>query len=349
MTIRATVEKLVFGGKGLIRHEGLVIFVADVLPQEEVVVEIITTKKSYAEARLVEVITPSPDRVKAPCPYFGTCGGCQLQHVAYPEQLKAKKEWLIEALERIGKILIDFPIETTQAKKEWGYRRKVVLHGAEGGFYARDNVTIIPIDRCLLYSTTEDLPRRPGAVMRTGGCETIEGLKISYSSDVFIQNDPEQSLQIYQDVLDSMDEGPILDLYCGIGCLTLLAAKRGHQMFGVELNAKAIEYAKENAKANGIDNARFVAKPCEKVTKKEVAGFEQWIVNPPRVGLSKEVLNVIVAQKPQKVVYISCMPSTLARDCKVLYENGYRIEKAHVYDMFAQTSHLETVVYLKRD
>lgn len=374
-TVRGVVEKLVFGGKGLIRHQGWVIFVADVIAGEEVDVVIVLKKKSYFEATLVSVVSTSPLRATAPCPYFGTCGGCQLQHMVYSEQLQNKKAWLVDALERTAKIAVDFPIGVTPAKKALGYRRKVVLHGEALGFYARDNSTIIPVDTCLLFSDKgfDDVrkivhketahPKRV-TVMRNDEddraimiddsekvlgvvdlCKrTIEGLRLFFSPSVFVQNDPDQALQIYTDVLENMLEGPILDLYCGVGVLSLLAAKRGHKVLGVELNAEAIALAKKSAKENKLD-AAFQAKPCEQIAKRDIEGFDQWIVNPPRTGLSAKVIEHIMRQKPKRVVYISCNPATLARDTKFFYEGGYRIAKGQVYDMFAQTTHLETVLY----
>src|SRR5438445_4467642 len=96
--VRATVEKLIFHGKGLIRYEGWVIFVDDVLPNEEVVVEILQKKRSYYTAKLLEVVSASPERTKPLCLYFGVCGRCQLQQLKYAAQLKAKEEWVNEAL-----------------------------------------------------------------------------------------------------------------------------------------------------------------------------------------------------------------------------------------------------------
>ena len=258
--IRGVVEKLVFGGKGLIRHEGWVIFVADVVAGEEVTVVITQKKKSYFEASLVQVEKPSPARVTAPCPYFGNCGGCQLQHIAYDEQLETKKEWLIDALSRGAKIAIDFPIGATAAKQQWGYRRKVILHGEECGFFARDNSTIIPIERCLIFSDKgfddvrqlvkkQPTPPTRITVMRNDeddraimlddktSHEVLErnvlGLRIFYSPGVFVQNDPDQALQIYQDVLENMLPGPILDLYCGIGVFAQLAAQMAIKYLGL--------------------------------------------------------------------------------------------------------------------
>lgn len=360
--LQVTVEKLVFGAKGLIRHAGWVIFVADVLPGEEVIVRLVAKKKSYYEADLVRVVTPSPNRIDAPCPYFTRCGGCQLQHAPYSKQLEYKKEWLLDALRRELKIECTFPVGITASPKQYGYRRKVILHGPSCGFYARDNSTIIPIERCLLFSEQTFRHIKAAAhaektiVMRDSRDkiavsdeimqETVDGLVVYYSANVFVQNNPELALILYNDVLASMHEGPILDLYSGVGVFALLAAKKGHKVHAVELDKNAVALADLSKQANALNNVTFVAKPCEKLTKAETKGVDQWLVNPPRVGLSKEVLGHIMRCAPKNVVYISCMPATLARDIKVFYEHGYKIERAQVYDMFSQTTHLETVVYL---
>lgn len=360
--ISATVEKLVFGGQGLIRYQGWVIFVPDVIEDEEVEVKIIAQKKSYFLASLCQVLTASPKRKKAPCPYFGTCGGCQLQHLSYDEQLRVKVEWLKEALRGIAKVELDFPIDAEPAKREWGYRRKVTLHGPESGFYARDNSTIIPIKRCLIFSEKE-LPRcskEKLVVMRdetdtfiSGSKEPlsrlVEGLTIFYNTQVFVQNDPVQALQIYRDILETVEAMPILDLYCGVGILSLLAASRGHKVLGVEWNRQAIEFAKKSAQHNGLDNVEFMAMACEEITKLPIENYPFWILNPPRTGLSPKVIDIVTKTKPARLVYISCMPSTLARDVKLFYQHGYQIDRAKVYDMFAQTTHLETVLFLRKN
>ncbi len=358
--IVAKVEKLVYGGKGLIRHEGWVIFVADVIAGEVVEVELLAKKKSYFEARLLKVINPSELRVEPPCPYFGICGGCQLQHMAYSEQLRVKREWLIDALRLPSSI----DVKVHPSEKEWFYRRKVILHGKECGFYARDNETILPIERCLIFSEKGFQEIRAHAhsdrvtVIRddndtfevTKGVQekVVEGLQIYYTSAVFTQNNPEQALHIYKDVIAELAPMPTLELYCGIGILSLLASKKVEKLLGVELNAESIELAKKSQAANGIKNVVFKAKASEKLTDRECSGYNQWIVNPPRVGLSGKVLDLVSRHKPEKLIYISCNPATLARDYKTLQASGYSIKKAEVYDMFAQTSHLETVVYFAR-
>jgi len=363
---KAKVEKLVFGGKGLIRHEGWVVFVADVIEGELVEVELTTKKKSYFEAALLGVVEPSKQRVKPPCPYFGTCGGCQMQHMDYAEQLRVKRQLLVDALRLESHI----PVGATGAPNQWCYRRKVVLHGPEYGFFARDNTTIIPIERCLIFSERgfdeeraflkrANLAPKRLTVLRDDQDNrtidtsqikerTIEGLRIFYSAAVFTQNDPDQALQIYKDVLENIGPEPVAELYCGIGIFSQLAAKKCEKVLGVELNPAAIKFAKQSSDANGIKNCTFIAKPCEKITKHECCGYKQWIVNPPRVGLTKEVIALIEREAPATLIYISCNPATLARDAHALKEQGYTIKKAQVYDMFAQTSHLETVVYFHK-
>jgi 23S rRNA (uracil1939-C5)-methyltransferase len=400
-TIQATVEKLTYGGQGLIRHQGWVIFVEDVAPQEEVEVVITAKKKSYFQAKLSRVLTPSPIRITPACPYFGTCGGCQLQHLDYDEQLNQKVEWLKESLIRIAKVPVVFPLHAVKAKKPWGYRQKIILHGPRGGYFARDNLILLEIESCPIFSkqsldsvrkilarcdnlthcdttvmrdSDENLsihiyfePRLPRNAdqliakypnlwlsdhIRSLGpkeplCRIQDGLKMYYSPQVFVQNDPDQSLMMYQDVLNLITDGPILDLYCGIGALSLMAAKRSFEVFGVELNAQAIEFAKKSASENGLRGIEFMAGPAEEIGAiVENKKFPTWIVNPPRTGLSEKMVEIVVKERPKHLIYISCKPPTLARDVGIFCKNGYKIKQGTVYDMFAQTTHLETALLL---
>jgi 23S rRNA (uracil1939-C5)-methyltransferase len=320
-------------------------------------VRISKKKKSYFEAELIQILEPSPKRMTPPCPYFGRCGGCQLQHLAYETQLELKKEWLVEAFTRLAKIPVDFPVTISPAKSQWAYRRKVTLHGDPAGFYARDNQTIIPIKRCLIFSE-KSLDGRSATLVRDSHdnfyesgktlTETVDGLEIQYNAEVFTQNDPEQALTIYRDILAHVTTASLLDLYCGIGVLSLLAAASGKKVLGVELNDRAIQFAKKNAEKNGIKGVEFYARACEAIVDLPIREYETWLVNPPRTGLSDKVRAIVHEIAPKELIYMSCQPATLARDLKHFYEKGYKIKEARVYDMFAQTTHLETVVYLSK-
>ncbi|MDB6081587.1 MAG: putative methyl transferase [Chlamydiia bacterium] len=416
--IRTNVEKLVFQGKGLIRYEGWVIFVDDVAPSEEVVIQITAKKKSYFVGKLIEVVTPSPLRVVPLCPYFGTCGGCQLQHINYSAQIGVKQEWLQEALSH--KVALSSQLTVLPAEKEWAYRRKVTLHFIwleeekrfQLGYYTKDNTTLLEIAVCPIFASLDDtiivtarnfLSTLQGSVRMEGSLTILKmngryllrffftpnlpknaksalheapqdidiwmespkvkmgidkseflvdalGLKVYISPRVFLQNYPEQSLELYKKVMELVQEASsILDLYCGVGILTLLLAKEGRPVLGIESNKESIRLAKMSALVNGIESVRFMDEPVEKVlgphlkTKK----YQSWIVNPPREGMSKEMVALVLEFRPQQIVYVSCMPATLARDLALLQE-VYLVDQGIAYDMFPQTTHLETVVSLRR-
>jgi 23S rRNA (uracil1939-C5)-methyltransferase len=360
---QGTVEKVIFGGYGLIRKGLWVILVSDVAPGEEVEVQIVENKKSYSIARLVRLIRPSPFRVQPRCPYFGTCGGCQLQHLQYEEQLRLKASWLKEALERIGKLHISQDIVCKPALAKWAYRQRVVLHVQDGkiGFFARDNKTVVDIKSCPIFAK-KSFERCDRSQKRLVVCSNasrtidIEGLRIAYSDHVFVQNSPHSFLQIYKDVLeiagDPLDgNGKLLDLYSGIGIFSLLAARKGWQVFSVEASKKAVQLHKENMRVNAIDTIRVVSALVEDVERlvDDLQSYQIWLVNPPRTGLSQQVIQTIISQAPKQLIYISCMPSTLARDVKKLSEAGYELHVIKAYDMFPQTTHLEAVVSLQRN
>jgi 23S rRNA (uracil1939-C5)-methyltransferase len=406
MKFTEKVEKLVFGGLGLVRHDGFVYFVPDVAQDELVEVEVVSKKKSYGQARLCNIQSPSPVRSDPKCPYFGNCGGCQLQHLGYDEQLKQKKMWLIETLKRIGKIEVDSQFFITAAKKPYGYRRKVTLHAKEGviGYYARDGFTLLEVNCCPIFydaptsiftavrdavknleckitllRDAEDaflahlyfprsIPKESKSILDILAVSfkkvwledprkivgpslslqlTLPDLTCYYSPRVFMQNAPDQFLQVYNDILAKMDtSAKVLDIYCGIGIFSMLAAKSGRQVVGVEINKEAIECAKKSSLENGIETAQFFATAAEEIERVvDVNAFDTWLVNPPRGGLSDEVRESLLNAAPENVFYISCEPTTLARDLSILSKK-YTIASLQLYDMFAQTTHFETVVQL---
>ncbi|MDQ3000404.1 MAG: class I SAM-dependent RNA methyltransferase [Fibrobacterota bacterium] len=159
-----TIEKLVPGGDGLARHEGKVIFVPMTLPGEKVRVRIVDSKKDFARAEPVEILTPSPDRVTPPCPVFGRCGGCDWQHISYEAQLREKVAMVEDALRRTGGLI--FPGLAIEPGKPWRYRNRIQIHrrpSGEGGFLARTSHAVVPIKTCPVASEAFDpLFSRPG-------------------------------------------------------------------------------------------------------------------------------------------------------------------------------------------
>ena len=184
---------------------------------------------------------------------------------------------------------------------------------------------------------------------------SLLGLKYEISPESFFQVNPVQTEKLYSLALDFADiseNETVLDIYCGIGTITLSAAKRAKRAIGVEIVEKAVENARENAEKNGIDNAEFYCGEAENLVPELIesgASPDVVILDPPRKGSDEATLSAIASAKPERIVYVSCNPATLARDAKFLEERGYKVKKAAAVDMFPHTAHVETVALLSNE
>lgn len=180
--------------------------------------------------------------------------------------------------------------------------------------------------------------------------EKLCGLSFKVSPASFFQVNPQQAECLYAKVLELADlKGgeTVLDAYCGVGTLSLLLARYAGQVIGVECVAEAIVDAKENAQLNEIGNAFFVCAHSEEYVQ-TLAEIDLILLNPPRQGCEPSFLRSVGRISPERIVYVSCDPATLARDLAQLYLYGYRIETAQPFDMFPQTAHVECVVKLTK-
>lgn len=186
------------------------------------------------------------------------------------------------------------------------------------------------------------------------GKKTIT-LNFEIHPQAFFQPNTKQAEILYGKVLEFADpkaEDTILDLFCGTGTIGMFFAKTGARVIGIELSPDAIENAKNNAKTNGIENIQFY---CNDITKffeiKPQSLLPRpsiLITDPPRAGIANSALEKILKLNAKKWVYVSCNPTTLARDLKIACENGYKIERVQPVDMFPQTYHIETVCLLRK-
>ena len=180
--------------------------------------------------------------------------------------------------------------------------------------------------------------------------DTLLGLSFSVSPLSFFQVNPVQTEVLYKTALDFADlqgHETVADLYCGAGTISLLLAKKARQVIGIEIVPPAIEDAKENARANGIENVSFHAAAAEELLPKLVQQglkMDVVMVDPPRKGCEEKVLEAICQCAPEKVVYISCDVATQARDAKYLTAHGYQAVKCQSVDMFCLTGHVENVI-----
>lgn len=405
------VEKVAFGASGIIREpSGRLVFVPATLPQEHIEYEIEQAKPDFAKGRLLNIIKPHPLRHFAPCPHFGVCNGCELQHASYELQLQLKQQWLQEQFRRIAKLDIDMP--PIQGFKPWAYRRSVEWSFENGQLGYKDAYgNVFAIYRCLLIENDlaalelvkellahlkitkarirwvyqekglpilaletpatidnkimEQFWRRENGqlaglllhkrrkIIRVYGQHRIKadvlGLEISWDSLGFLQNHFEGSLAFYQWLIDHLGSGGnLLDLYCGVGITSLLAAKRGWQVTGMEISPVSIELAKENARANRLDACcRF---SCCNLSQKplDLSIYDVLLTNPPREGMTPALVENIGQSHLRRVLYLSCHPATLARDVKALTQVGFSICALQAFDCFGQTTHFETAIALQR-
>jgi 23S rRNA (uracil1939-C5)-methyltransferase len=426
------IDSLAFGGRGVARADGFVVFVAGALPGDRVRAEVTKGKKRFAEARTVELLRASPDRLPDRCVHGGEpCPGAPWQGLPYEQQLHHKQEQVAEALRRIAD-LEGFELEEiVPAVERWRYRNKLEYSfGEEGeeltlGFHARGRWDlIVDVDDCHLSSergnearnavrewaraeavpawdararrgvlrnlavregrrtgqvqtrlvTTEARFPRPPVDLHTmvadeaGGTdgptgvlgeerlrEELCGLELEMSHGAFFQTNTEMAERLYAVAGEFAGLGGserVFDLFCGIGTIGLTMARRAGEVWGLEIVPEAIADAERNARANGIENARFMAanartgvRPLiEKAGKPDVV-----VVDPPRAGLSQKIVRRVIECEAKKIVYVSCNPTTLAPNAAQLGEAGYRLRRVRPVDMFPQTPHIECVALFERE
>lgn len=415
------IESIIPGGEGLARHpEGFVVFVPDTAPGERVEVEYTETQKQWRRARVVSIIEASPNRREAPCPHYGVCGGCQLQHLEYGAQVEAKAQIIVDALKRIGKFEVE-GVEVEPSHQELGYRNRVSFvvtrDGAEvtAGFHGRDDgAAAIDIDACPLAEPAVNEAWKslraswgPGAALLPSGTSLRLTLRATASGRVglaiengrttgepaqlaelvpelssvwalgakgeiqswagadrlverwgeyelplagtaFVQVNRETGIRLDAYARGQCDAGAgarVIDGYCGYGVRSLELARAGNDVVGIDFDRHAIRAANRIAKQANL-TARFVTARVEAALKSELPA-DVVVINPPRRGVGREVIAALLEQAPERIVYVSCDPATLARDLRALGK-AYDLVAIRGFDLFPQTAHVETVATLSR-
>lgn len=464
--IEVTIESTGFEGKSVARMDGLVVFVEGAIAGDVVKAKVYRTKKKYAEAKMVELVTPSSQRTDARCKFFGTCGGCKWQHVSYATQLAYKQQHVIDALERIGgfKGLNILPIiaseeifyyrnklEFSFSEKPWRTEKDMLtLQPQEGlannfavGFHVPQRWDkVLDIDECFLqseistrilnsvrafalsnnipaYSPSEENGYFRNLVIREGKNtgdvmvnvvtfqdspevmerlsaeltkqfpeittiinnvtkrksqvavgeyekiyygegiihDTLGSFRFQISANSFFQTNTKQAENLYaiaKEYADLKPEMVVYDLYCGTGSIGISISDSVQQVIGIELIESSILNAKKNAELNRIDNCEFIAGDLKDLLTKDVEWRKQYaqpgviIVDPPRSGMHPKAVEELGKMQVPTIVYVSCNPTTLARDLQILVPFGYTIEKVQPVDMFPHTYHIECIVKLLR-
>ena len=436
--LELTIDSLAFGGAGVARLDGYVVFVAGGIPGDRVRAVVGKSKRAYAEARAVHIVQAGPDRIEPKAEH----PGAPWQVLAYERQLQIKHEQVDDALKRIGN-LQSYALEPiVPAIAPWRYRNKLEYsfgNASDGrlvcGFHASGRwEEIVAVEDCLLASergnaarerivswcreqglTAYDRRTKDGLlrnlVIREGrrsgqlqarlvtaggeldreslvraagpldgllwtrtdalaettqGGETellsgtdrideeIGGLRLQVSPHAFFQTNTEMAERLCGLALEYAEPTGmerVYDLFCGIGTIGLLFAPRVAAVWGLEIVEEAVADAIANAKRNEIENARFFAGDVRLALRELVveAGRPDLIVlDPPRAGLSQKVVRRIIEAAPNRIVYVSCNPTTLAPNAAQLVEAGYELVRLRPVDMFPQTPHIECVAQLVR-
>jgi 23S rRNA (uracil1939-C5)-methyltransferase len=374
--MRVTIEKLVYGGAGLARTSEGVVFVSRAAPGDVVEVEIVERKKDYAIGRISALVEGSPDRQSPACPNYATAGCCHWQHIQYGRQLQIKEAILRETLQRTGRIVWDAPIEIISGP-DTQYRLRASFHvrNERVGFVEERTHTVVPILECSALSpelnafipTANEVLSQPKMKdvrevhaicgppviaaydQHQVGPRTVRIKVRDWSFDLhplaFFQSN-RYLLESFVDAVVKESNGAtrVLDLFCGSGFFSIPLSKRGVQVLGVETSGVSIKQAEVNARLNNAPNVQFFKGDVEETlrTSPEVKP-DLIVLNPPRTGAGRDVAKRIASLKADRIVYVSCNPSTLGREATVLAEHGYRLGSLTLLDQFPNTYHIETI------
>lgn len=341
------ITDIAFGGAGVGRINEVACFTKGVIDGEKVKAVIHRRKKRFMEAELLELIEPSTHRIEPPCPYFLKCGGCSYQHISYAHQLEIKEQQVREALRRIGNVKNPFVKKMIPSPEPFHYRNRITIHVRDGvsGFFKEKGNDVVEIDQCLLASkeVNENLNLLRSQKPRDG--DYLLGEKKRYGGFRQVNNAVAEIL--LSEVTSAAGTGALLvDAYCGAGFFSHALANSFDQVIGIERSSGSVAMAKNEAKNNETFLEGGVEEMLPEALGSAPSSSTILILDPPSEGLSDLVMTTILSQPPQKIVYVSCNPSTLARDIKRL-SGCYELQQSTPLDMFPQTAEIESVNVLE--
>ncbi len=362
--MKVTIDGLNHEGKGIAKIDNKITFVNNAITHEEVEIEITKSHKSFNEAKVTKYIIKSKNREEPVCPYYGTCGGCDIMHMNYETQVEFKKEKVKNILKRYANL--DIEPQVIKSNKSLHYRNKITLHykNRKLGYMKENTNEILEITTCPLAmdninefiknnkSISQDLIIREnnkGVIITNLNndkmIEEINEYKFQVDTYSFFQINHYICSKIFEILKENLEENmTCLDLYSGVGTLSIVASKKSRFVYSIEINEHSHKNALENKKLNNCDNVKFILGDVQKEINNIHEKIDVIITDPPRKGMDTSTINIIENMLPNKIIYISCNPMTLARDIKSL--NNYNIEKLYTLDMFPNTHHVECVCVL---
>lgn len=375
-------ESMATGGRAVARDQGRVVFVEGAAAGETVLAEITLDKGRFLEARVVEVLEPSTDRVQPRCAHFGECGGCSWQFLSYDSQLRAKKSILEDAFARLGKLQAWPEIEIVHGEP-WGFRNRAQLQppdraGAPWGFFAEGTRSAVELRECPILveelqgvwndlSTRRSDPwadrrqrtafvwgaqgkrwlRGPGDKPGEPAEAVVDGKCLKFAVDGFFQSNLALVPKMVSLVAEGAHGGEAWDLYAGVGLFASRLEAGFETVHAVESDPLAARWAPAN-----LGKSSYHDLPVEEWLARRIRSGQVdpdlVVVDPPRQGLTPVALQRLLECRPQAIRYVSCGHDTLARDLRQIVSNGYQMDKVFLIDLYPHTPHLEVVTYLRK-
>ena len=347
------VERVAHGGHCVARLHatdgpGRVIFVRHALPGERVVVEITegTDGDRFWRGDAVEVAERSPDRVDPPCPYAGPgrCGGCDFQHVTLARQRSLKADVVREQLSRLAGLELDVTVEEVPGRPpheqdglRWRTRQRYVeLPGGRRGMRKHRSHDVVEVDDCLIAGAP--------------AVHVVRGIGFEVGDSGFWQVHPGAPEVLVDTVLSFLAPRPgesVLDLYAGVGLFARFLADAvggSSRVTMIEGDPGACTHGQANVPGatvlTGDVGAVLGGLPP--------APVDLVVLDPPRDGARRAVVESVVARRPRAIAYVACDPAALARDIAIFAEHDYALQQLRAFDLFPMTSHVECVALLEK-
>ncbi len=387
MDMEIKIEKLVFGGDGLGFVNGKAFFVEGALPGEKVLVRILIEKPNYAKASLLRVLEPSPHRIIPVCPYVERCGGCQYQHLPYPEELKWKEKQVLESFQQSLQFDLKLLSPIQCGKKEYGYRNSISLHRTTEknnkpqrlSFIGRDNYSKVMIDHCMLAE--DHLKEIFTAEHQLGRKEERRSFKLDEKNRIFTSDEERiyriragnqslwtSSIGFFQNNIPvteligkqlaawvkAVKPTRFIDLYSGVGTFSLLSAATVPEIFCFEESVHSIGCARRNFKEANVPLTGVFTGKVEKTFPRFILSNQKpgtmIFMDPPRLGIASSLATLLSKEAvAENIVYLSCDLQILLRDLKhILTNNRYEIQAVVPFDMFPRTKHIEVLAHLQK-
>jgi 23S rRNA (uracil1939-C5)-methyltransferase len=371
-------EDVGYEGQAVARAGDQVFFVDYAIPGEKVRVVLERRAKGLWFGRAIDVLEPSPDRVEARCPYYGVCGGCQWQHIDYEAQLRLKTKIVIDQMRKLGRFAEPPVLATIPSPAPWFYRNQIRLTvdaAGNPGFARRRTHDQVDIEECVVAQP--GINRRlaklrgkapPGPIslrasqvtgetlLEHGGGEKqvyheeVAGRRFRISGPSFFQINTHTAEIIVDETWRRLELGPqdrLLDVYAGVGLFAAIFGREVAEVVAIEESPSAVGDAMFNTLH--LENVTFYQGRAEAILGGlKARPFDAAIVDPPRAGLKAPVIDYLLSKAVDRLVYVSCDPSTLARDLRLLVDGGYLLTDVQPIDQFPQTYHVECVAGLRQ-